>query len=173
MSPTRTQLELRTMTTADADAVLAIYAEGIAGGSATFETAAPAWADWDRAHLSALRLVALDRGAPEGRVVGWAAGSPVSERCVYAGVAEVSVYVAGEARGRGVGGALLDALVAVAETSGLWTLQAGVFADNAASLALHERHGFRRVGVRERLGQRDGAWRDVVLLERRSAVTGL
>jgi len=173
MSPTRTQLALRAMTQADGDAVLAIYAEGIAGGSATFETAAPAWADWDRAHLSALRLVALDRGAPEGRVVGWAAGSPVSERCVYAGVAEVSVYVAGEARGRGVGGALLDALVAVAETSGLWTLQAGVFADNAASLALHERHGFRRVGVRERLGQRDGAWRDVVLLERRSAVTGL
>ena len=173
MSPSRTQVATRPMEQADGHAVLAIYAEGIAGPNATFETTAPEWDDWDRAHLAALRFVAVDPDAPERDIVGWAAASPVSERCVYAGVAEVSVYVAGRARGRGVGGALLGALVTASESSGVWTLQAGIFADNVASLALHARHGFRRVGVRERLGQRDGTWRDVVLLERRSAVAGI
>lgn len=153
----------------DAAQVLAIYAEGIAAGTATFERSAPTWPAWDRGHLPDHRLVATAADA----VVGWAAVSPVSARGAYAGVVEVSVYVAAAARGHGVGGALLAALVASSEAGGVWTVQAGVFPDNTASLALHARHGFRRVGVRERVGQRDGRWCDVVLLERRSAVVGV
>ena len=156
------------MTAAHWPAVRAIYEEGIATGDATFETAAPAWADWDRGHLPGHRLVATR----DGRVVGWAALSPVSDRCAYAGVAEASVYVAAAAAGRGVGRALLDRLVAGAEAAGIWTVQAGVFPENRASLALHRRCGFRTVGVRERLGRLDGRWRDVVLLERRSPLVG-
>jgi L-amino acid N-acyltransferase YncA len=151
------------MTAAHWPAVRAIYEEGIATGDASFETAAPAWAAWDRGHLPGHRLVATR----DGRVVGWAALSPVSDRCAYAGVAEVSVYVAAAAAGRGVGRALLDRLVAGAEAAGIWTVQAGIFPENRASLALHRRCGFRTVGVRERLGRLDGRWRDVVLLERR------
>jgi L-amino acid N-acyltransferase YncA len=145
-------------------AVRAIYEQGIAGGDATFETAAPTWEAWDGDHLAGHRLVA----AAGGRVVGWAALSPVSERCAYAGVAEASVYVAADAAGRGVGRALLERLVAGAEAAGIWTVQAGIFPENQASLALHRRCGFRTVGVRERLGKLDGRWRDVVLVERRS-----
>jgi L-amino acid N-acyltransferase YncA len=145
-------------------AVRAIYEEGIATGDATFETAPPAWEAWDRGHLAGHRLVAVG----DGRVVGWAALSPVSDRCAYAGVAEASVYVAAAATGRGVGRALLERLVAGAEAAGIWTVQAGIFPENQASLALHRRCGFRTVGVRERLGRLDGRWRDVVLLERRS-----
>jgi L-amino acid N-acyltransferase YncA len=156
------------MTAAHWPAVRAIYEEGIATGDATFETAAPAWAAWDRGHLPGHRLVATQ----DGRVVGWAALSPVSDRCAYAGVAEASVYVAAAAVGRGVGRALLDRLVAGAEAAGIWTVQAGVFPENRASLALHRRCGFRTVGVRERLGRLDGRWRDVVLLERRSPLVG-
>jgi L-amino acid N-acyltransferase YncA len=152
------------MTAAHWPAVRAIYEEGIAGGDVTFETAAPAWAAWDRGHLPGHRLVATR----DGRVVGWAARSPVSDRCAYAGVAEVSVYVATAAAGRGVGRALLDRLVAGAEAAGIWTVQAGIFPENRASLALHRRCGFRTVGVRERLGRLDGRWRDVILLEQRS-----
>lgn len=162
-------MRVRPMLAADADTVLAIYAEGIATGTATFETSVPSWSSWDAGHVRDHRLVAVDDG---GAVLGWAAISPVSERCVYAGVGEVSVYVAGVGRGRGVASALLGALVTSSEAGGVWTLQAGAFSDNAASLALLARQGFRRVGVRERLGQRDGAWRDVVLLERRSDVVG-
>ena len=143
----------------------AIYEQGIAGGQATFETEAPSWEDWDRTHLEGHRMVALG----DGEVVGWAALSPVSERCVYAGVAENSVYVAESARGRGVGKALLEELIARAERAGIWTIQTGIFPENEPSLALHERCGFRVVGVRERLGQHRGVWRDVVLMERRSA----
>ena len=146
------------------DAVARIYGDGIATGNATFETAVPAWEAWDAAHLDDLRLVALS----EGRVVGWAALSGVSERCVYAGVAEESVYVALEARGRGIGHALLEELIRRSEQAGIWTIQAGIFPENAASLRLHERVGFRIVGVRQRLGQRAGVWRDVIFLERRS-----
>ena len=160
-------VRVRPMREDDAAAVLAIYAEGIATGTATFETAAPAWAAWDAGHLGEHRHVATDDG---DAVVGWVAASPVSGRCVYAGVIEVSVYVASAGRGRGVGGALVAALVRSSEVAGVWTLEAGVFADNAASLALLGRHGFRRVGVRERIAERDGVWRDVVLLERRSAL---
>ena len=149
-------------------AVRAIYEQGIASGDATFETAAPGWATWDRGHLAGHRLVAT----LGGRVVGWAALAPVSERRAYAGVAEASVYVAAAAAGQGVGRALLERLVAGAEAAGIWTVQAGIFPENTASLALHRRCGFRTVGVRERLGRLGGRWRDVVLLERRSPLIG-
>jgi L-amino acid N-acyltransferase YncA len=148
----------------DWPAVTTIFEEGIATHLATFETAAPSRSEWDAAHLAAHRLVAEE----DGDVVGWAALGPYSTRACYQGVAEVSVYVAARARGRGVGRALLEALVAASERNGIWTLQAGVFPENRASLALHRRCGFRVVGVRERIGKLDGAWRDVVLLERRT-----
>jgi phosphinothricin acetyltransferase len=147
-------------------AVRAIYLEGIATGDATFEQTAPEWAQWDRGHLTACRFVAIS----SGEVIGWAALSPVSPRPVYAGVAEVSIYVAARARGLGVGKALLRALIEASERHNLWTLQAGILPENVPSLALHTGVGFRIVGTRERLGRLDGRWRDVVLVERRSAV---
>ncbi|TDN37436.1 N-acetyltransferase family protein [Hymenobacter sp. UV11] len=150
-------------------AVRAIYEAGMATGQATFTTEAPSWEAWDAGHLAHCRLVAM---APDGAVLGWAALSPVSGRCVYAGVAEVSIYIAAEARGRGVGRQLLAALVAASEQHGLWMLQAGIFPENAASLALHAGQGFRTVGRRERIGQLRGQWHDTLLLERRSAVVG-
>ena len=156
---------MRELTQNDWPAVKAIYEQGIAGGQATFETEAPVWEDWDRTHLEGHRLVALQ----EGEVVGWAALAPVSERCVYGGVTEDSVYVADSAQGRGVGRALLDELIGRAERDGIWTIQAGIFPENEASIELHRRCGFRVVGTRERLGQHRGVWRDVVLMERRSA----
>ena len=158
--------EIRPLTADHWPAVKAIFEDGIAMGDATFETTAPSWAAWDRDHLPGHRLVA----AVGGQVVGWAALAPVSERCAYAGVAEDSVYVAATATGRGVGRALLERLVAGADAAGIWTIQAGIFPENRASLALHRRCGFRTVGVRERLGKLGGRWRDVVLLERRSPV---
>jgi L-amino acid N-acyltransferase YncA len=148
----------------DWPAVRAIYAEGIATGNATFETEAPSWEEWDAEHLREHRLVAR-RG---GEIVGWAAVVPVSGRCVYAGVAEHSVYVSAAARGQGVGRRLLEALVVSTEQAGIWTLQSGIFPENSVSLRLHEACGFRIVGIRERLGQHQGRWRDVVLMERRS-----
>jgi L-amino acid N-acyltransferase YncA len=148
----------------DWPAVRAIYEAGIATGNATFETTAPQWSAWDAAHLAGHRLVArLD-----GRVVGWAALAPVSDRCAYAGVAEDTIYVAPEAQGRGVGRPLLAAVVVSAERGGIWTVQTGIFPENQASVRLHEACGFRVVGVRERLGRLHGRWRDVLLLERRS-----
>ena len=151
------------MTPADYPAVAAIFAEGIATGVATFETEVPAWEAWDERHLPGHRFVAeLD-----GEVVGWCALVPYSTRAVYRGVGEESVYVAERARGRGVGRALLEAVIESARAGGLWTLQAGIFPDNAASLELHRALGFREVGVRERLGELHGEWRDVVLLELR------
>jgi L-amino acid N-acyltransferase YncA len=157
------------MEQADWESVRAIYEEGIATGNATFETQVPGWDEWDSGHLRACRLVARR----EGEVIGWAALSAVSSRCVYAGVAEVSVYIAASARGKGVGKALLRALVKASEDEGIWTLQAGIFPENQASIALHKIQGFREVGRRERLGQIDGVWRDVVLVERRSKVVGV
>ncbi|MDT4893013.1 MAG: hypothetical protein QOE97_2048 [Pseudonocardiales bacterium] len=153
------------MTDEHAAAVLAIYQEGIVDGDATFETEPPAWAAFDAAKLPQHRFVALGGG---GEVLGWVAVSPVSSRCVYAGVVEHSVYVARAARGRGVGRALLDALIASTQDAGIWTIESGVFPENAASMALHRAAGFRVVGTRERLGRRGDRWRDVVLLERRS-----
>jgi L-amino acid N-acyltransferase YncA len=143
--------------------VAEIYAEGIATRNATFETAVPSWEEWDTGHFEEHRLVATD----ETGVLGWAALAPISRRPAYAGVAEVSVYVAGRARGKGVGRFLLAALVESARAGGLWTLQAGIFPENEASLALHLSLGFRDVGVRERIGSLDGVWRDVELLELR------
>lgn len=159
---------IRSMRIEDWPAVRAIYQEGIDSGQATFETSAPVWKVWNGSHRADCRIVAECKGV----VVGWAALSPVSERCVYAGVAEVSVYVAQEAQGQGVGKALLRRLVDESEQVGIWTLQAGIFPENRASLTLHEKHGFHVVGRRERLGQLDGIWRDVLLLERRSSVVG-
>ena len=149
-------------------AVRAIYLEGIATGNATFEQTAPEWDQWDAGHLPAARIVAR----ADEDILGWAALSGVLTRCVYAGVAEVSVYVAARARGRGVGRELLARLIADSESEGIWTLQAGIFPENVASIALHEGAGFRLVGRRERLGQMNGRWRDVVLMERRSAAVG-
>jgi phosphinothricin acetyltransferase len=158
------------MTAGDAGAVLRIYAEGIETRLATFETEAPSWEDWDEGHVDAPRLMAE---GPDGAALGWAALSPVSSRCVYAGVAESSVYIAAAARGRGVGRALMEALIERSEAIGIWTLQAGCFPENDASIGLHQAVGFRIVGMRERVGQLDGVWRDVVLLERRSDRVGV
>jgi len=167
-TPTGLAIALEKMTAQDWDAVRAIYEEGIATGNATFEQEAPAWEKWDSGHLSSCRLVA--RAGRE--VLGWAALSPVSGRCVYAGVAEVSVYVAARARNLKLGLKLLGALVEASESAGIWTLQAGIFPENVASIELHKRCGFRIVGTRERLGCMNGRWRDVVLMERRSRVIG-
>lgn len=153
----------------DWEAVRTIYLEGIATGNATFAQSAPEWHMWDKAHLKTCRLTACSGDG----ILGWAALSPVSGRCVYAGVAEVSIYVAERARSRGIGIALLDALIVQSELDGIWTLQAGIFPENEASIRLHKRAGFRTVGVRERVGQMNGRWRDVVLMERRSSVAGV
>lgn len=164
----RTGVVLRAMTTDDWPAVERIHAEGIATRNATFESEPPTWAEFDAAHTVDHRLVA----EVDGRVVGWAACSRASSRCVYAGVLEISLYVAADARGHGVGTMLMAALVDRTEAAGIWTLQAGVFPENAGSLALHRRFGFREVGRRERIGQMDGVWRDVILMERRSGAIG-
>jgi L-amino acid N-acyltransferase YncA len=159
---------IEAMSPEDWPEVRRIYEAGIATRNATFETQAPGWAAWDEVHLADHRVVArLDE-----EVVGWAALAPVSHRPVYAGVAEVSVYVADGARGRGVGRALLSAVVESSERVGIWTLQTGIFPENEASLALHRGLGFRQVGVRERIGQHRGVWRDVIFLERRSVRAG-
>ena len=147
-----------------------IYEEGMATGFSTFETETPPWDLWDHSHMEHPRIVA--RLAARESVAGWAALSPVSDRCVYGGVAEVSIYVGADYRGRGVGTALLGRLVEASEEAGVWTLQGGVFPENRSSRGLFERHGFREVGVRERLGRLDGIWRDVLLLERRSLTVG-
>lgn len=145
-----------------------IYLAGIASGDATFETAVPDWPTWNANHLSAHRFVALDAGD----VAGWVAVSPTSTREVYAGVVEESVYVDPGHQGRGVGRLLLEAVITSTESAGIWTIQTGIFPENAASLALHQRAGFREIGVRERIGRAGTRWRDVVLLERRSPVVG-
>ena len=155
---------IEAMAETDAAAVLAIYADGLATGLATFETAVPPWDIWQQKHHASCRLVARSNAG----VMGWAALSPVSLRPVYRGVAEVSIYIAKPARGQGVGKRLLQALVTASETAGFWTLQASLFPENRASLAIHISNGFRIVGRRERIAQLDGVWRDTLLLERRS-----
>lgn len=158
------------MTAYHADTVLAIYQQGLNTGDASFETAAPDWTTLDAGHLPEHRFVAVD---DEDRVLGWVAVGAVSSRCVYAGVVEHSVYVSPDARDRGVGAALLRALITSTETAGVWTIQSGVFPENLASRTLHRRLGFREVGVRQRIGAHHGRWRDVVMLERRSSEVGI
>ncbi|HEX6662763.1 MAG TPA: GNAT family N-acetyltransferase [Gaiellaceae bacterium] len=161
-------VELRGLTEYDWAAVADIYWDGMRDGLATFETEVPPWEAWDAGHHAEHRLVA----EAHGEVVGWAALSPVSPRRCYAGVAENSVYVARDLRGHGVGRLLLDALVHGADAAGIWTIQTSIFPENRASLALHERCGFRVVGTREHIARRDGVWRDTVFLERRSGASG-
>lgn len=150
------------------DDVKTIYLHGIATKQATFQTEAPSWEEWDKGHLTELRYVAIIDSA----VAGWAALSPVSSRCVYAGVTEVSVYVHEDYRGKGAGTALLQKLITESEINNIWTLQSGIFPENTASIALHEKLGFRKIGYREKIGKMDGVWRDTVLMERRSKITG-
>ena len=147
-----------------------IYEAGIATGNATFQTDAPLWEEWDQSHLKSCRLVALDENS---KVIGWAALTAVSGRCVYAGVAEVSVYVHPMRHGKGVGKSLLQQLILESEKQNLWTLQAGIFPENKASLGIHEQCGFRKIGLREKIGKMNDVWRDTVLLERRSSTVGI
>ncbi len=163
------ELKIAEMRPVDWAEVRAIYLEGIATGNATFETGAPPWEAWDAAHFAFARLVARDGDT----IGGWAALSPVSQRCVYGGVAEVSVYVSTARRQSGVGRRLLEALISESERKGIWTLQAGMFPENSGSLRLHRKLGFREVGRRERIGKLNGEWRDTILLERRSALIGI
>lgn len=156
------------MTDGDWQAVARIYAEGIGTGIATFETQVPDYGAWDKAHLQAGRLVA----EADGNILGWTALSPVSSRCVYGGVAEVSVYVSQEARGKGIGKLLMEKLISESEKAGYWTIQSGIFPQNQASISLHEKVGFRKIGYRERIGKMDDIWYDNVLMERRSKTVG-
>ncbi len=155
--------------------VCEIYRQGIATGNATFETELPDWPKWNNSHRPDCRLVACERGTgecSEGKLLGWAALSPVSSRHVYAGVAEVSLYVAETMRGKGVGRLLLQSLVDESERQGVWTLQAGIFPENVPSMKVHRSLGFREIGLRSRVGKMGGIWRDVLLLERRSTMVG-
>lgn len=157
------------MTSRDWQSVKSIYESGIATGIATFETTAPSWEKWNVGHLTFARLVAVENN----EVVGWAALSTVSSRCVYGGVAEVSVYVANTHKGKGIGKLLLQNLIKESESNGIWTLQAGIFTDNAASVKLHEKVGFRVIGHREKIGKLNDIWKDNFILERRSKIVGI
>ena len=163
------EISIDTMQPEDWPSVRAIYLQGVATKNATFETDAPEWEAWDRGHLDICRFVVRESGT----VVAWAALSPVSKRKVYAGVAEVSIYVAESARRKGFGKTLLKTLVESSEKAGIWTLQGGIFPENETSIVMHQLCGFRIVGRRERIGNRDGTWRDVVLMERRSSIAGV
>jgi L-amino acid N-acyltransferase YncA len=151
------------------EAVKTIYEEGIATGHATFQTAAPGWQEWDNTHIKACRIIATEND----EVVGWAALTAVSSRCVYAGVAEVSVYIAANARGKNIGSVLLQDLINQSEQNGIWTLQSGIFPENKASISIHEKNGFRNIGYRERIGKMGNVWRDNISLERRSNKIGI
>ncbi len=162
-------MNLRTLKEEDWSAVSSIYQEGIDTGNATFESKSPKWNEWNQSHIKSCRIVA----EVKNQIVGWAALSPVSSRCVYGGVAEVSVYVSTSFSGQGIGTRLLNRLIEESEEAGIWTLQAGLFPENKASLTIHKKVGFREIGFRERIGKMNGVWRDTVLLERRSSKTGL
>lgn len=157
------------MTANDWPTVSKIYAEGIATGFATFEKKIPSYEHWDQGHLKNCRIVATHNNS----VIGWAALSPVSSRCVYGGVAEVSIYISQESRGLGIGKLLMKALISQSEQEGLWTLQSGIFPENEASIRLHEKMGFREIGKKERIGKLDGIWKDNLLFERRSKTVGV
>lgn len=157
-------IQIRSMNDSDAQRVLQIYKEGIETGLATFESQVPSWRDWDITHLKTCRLVALI----DHQIVGWAALSPVSGRCVYAGVAEVSVYVSSSSRGKKIGTMLLEHLIAMSEKNHFWTLQAGMFPQNTSSIRIHKANGFREIGYREKIGKLNDTWRDTVFYERRS-----
>ncbi|HEX2967764.1 MAG TPA: GNAT family N-acetyltransferase [Bacteroidales bacterium] len=159
-----TEIKFRPMARDDWERVSAIYRQGIETQNATFETQVPDWEKWDSSHLQSCRIVATHNGL----VVGWAALMPISARKVYAGVGEVSVYISKEFRGSGIGTGLLGILIESSENEGFWTLQSGIFPENSASVKLHQRHGFRIIGYREKIGQINGIWRDTLLLERRS-----
>jgi L-amino acid N-acyltransferase YncA len=163
------EISIREMKDQDWPDVKDIYQQGIATGDATFESEAPDWEQWDKYHLSDCRLVAES----EDKIVGWAALSPVSTRCVYEGVAEVSLYIKDSFRGRGIGTILLKETIEESQRAGIWTLQSGTFPANVASIALQKACGFREVGIREKIGCMNGKWRDVVLMERRSNVVGI
>ena len=165
------RVAIRPMRESDADQVLAIYQAGLDTGQASFETVAPDWAGFTAARLPHLRYVACDTGT--GQVLGWVAASAVSARPVYAGVVEHSIYVHPGCQAHGIGRALLSAFVTGSEDANVWTIQTGIFPDNAASLSLHRAFGFRVVGVRERIGRHYDVWRDVVMMERRSSVAGV
>jgi len=162
-------MEIITIKESHYPTIASIYAEGIATGIATFETIVPSWETWDNAHLKTCRLALID----QSHIVGWAALSPVSAREVYRGVAVVSIYVSKAVRGRGIGKLLLTNLILQSETNDIWTLQSGIFSNNKASISLHQKCGFRMIGYRERIAQRDGNWMDNTLMERRSKVIGL
>jgi L-amino acid N-acyltransferase YncA len=159
-----TTMTIQPLVTYHYPSVKKIYEQGIATGQATFQTTAPEWEEWDKSHLAHSRFVAIENN----EVVGWAALTPVSGRCVYAGVAEISVYVNEHYRGQGIGKILLQHLISESESHNIWTLQAGIFPENIGSLKIHESLGFRKVGYREKIGQLKGIWRDTVLLEKRS-----
>ena len=181
MGPMDASISFEPLTASHWEAVRAIYIQGIATGNATFQLAAPEWTEWDEGHLPCCRIVAvrsalnpsLNDSLNSSKLVGWAALSAVSQRPVYRGVAEVSLYIEEQARGCGVGAQLMSRLIAASEAAGIWTLQAGIFPENVASIRLHSTAGFRRVGVRSRLGSMNGVWRDVVLMERRSSLVGI
>lgn len=162
-------ISIKPMTRESWPQVAKIYESGIATGNATFQTEVPDWESWDRAHRRDCRLIAII----DNKIVGWAALTPVSGRCVYSGVAEVSVYVDPGFRGKGVGNMLMESLIKESEQCGIWTLQSGVFPENKESLRLHQKNGFRIVGIRQRIGKMDNRWRDTVLLERRSDSVGI
>jgi len=162
------ELLFRPMTESDWSDVAEIYRQGIETGNATFQTDIPTWEEWNKEHLKSCRIVA----EREGQIAGWAALSPVSGRCVYAGVAEVSVYISNNFRGQKIGTKLLGKLISESENDGIWTLQSGIFSENMASLQIHYNLGFRLVGYREKIGRMNGTWRDTILLERRSKVVG-
>lgn len=162
--------EIRPMRPEDGAAVIEIFQQGINGGNATFDTVAPTWEAWDTKHYNLCRFVLEDE---ENRVVGWCALQPVSNRDCFKGVAEVSIYVDGSVQGKGLGTVLMKKLILDSEEHGYWTLQAGIFPENTVSLRIHEKHGFRVVGTREKIGEMNGQWRDIVLMERRSTVAGI
>ena len=151
------------------DAVTKIYKEGIETGNATFETNIPSFEDWDKTHLPYGRIVILENE----NILGWAALSKVSDRCVYSGIAEVSVYISPDTRGKGIGSQLLQKLIEISESEGLWALQCGIMRENKASIGLHKKCGFREIGYREKVGKREGVWRDNIIMERRSKIVGV